>query len=71
MLLACCCSTPHFLVTFAIFNSDVLSYAAHTVTILFPQTAVKFKGVSAAHFSSLQKNVMFNLRCYDEQPEML
>jgi hypothetical protein len=59
MLLACCCSTPHFLVILAIINSDVLSYAVHTVTALFPQTAAKFKGVSAAHFSSLQKNFMY------------
>lgn len=59
MLLACCCSSPHFIVILAIFNSDVLSYAAHTVTALFPQTAVKFKGVSAAHFSSLQKKFMY------------
>ena len=59
MLLACCCSIPHLLVILAIFKSDVLSYAAHIVTALFPQTAVKFKGVSAVHFSTLQKNFTY------------
>jgi hypothetical protein len=59
MLLAGCCCIHHFLVILAIFNSDVLSYAAHTVTALFPQTAGTFKGVSTVHFSSLRKNFKY------------